>query len=169
MDLKLDEAIFNKTISTPFGSLKITTNRTQLLSITFDNQENHVALGGELPIIMTTVENQLGAYFNKTLVQFSIPMAPKGTEFQHLVWEALKKIEYGKTISYQQLAEQIGNSSKTRAAASATAKNPILIVIPCHRVIGSDGRLTGYSGGIDNKRGLLLHESLLHQKNSLLF
>lgn len=169
MDLKLDEVLFTKSINTPLGSLKITTNKTQLVSIAFNNNDNHLHTGLELPIIMTTVEHQLGAYFNKSLIQFNIPMAPKGTEFQHLVWERLQQIEYGKTISYQQLAEQMGNRSKTRAVASATAKNPILIVIPCHRVIGTDGRLTGYSGGIDNKRELLIHEGFLNHKNSILF
>ena len=91
-------------------------------------------------------------------------MNPEGTEFQKKVWNALVKIPYGKTLSYLEFSKQIGDPKAIRAVANANGKNPIWIVVPCHRVIGSDGSLTGYAGGIDRKKWLLNHESYAKQQ-----
>jgi methylated-DNA-[protein]-cysteine S-methyltransferase len=99
--------------------------------------------------------DQLGAYFAGTLTRFTLPLAPQGSVFQQRVWAGLQDIPYGATESYGELAERIGSPGAARAVGLANGKNPIAIIIPCHRVVGSDGSLTGYGGGIDRKRQLL--------------
>ena len=101
------------------------------------------------------VRRQLDAYFGGTLRRFDIPLAPRGTEFQLAVWEALTHIPYGETITYSDLAIRIGNPAAVRAVGAANGANPIPIVVPCHRVIGADGSLTGFGGGLPAKRALL--------------
>jgi methylated-DNA-[protein]-cysteine S-methyltransferase len=102
-----------------------------------------------------TAADQLDAYFAGTLTCFTLPLAPTGSQFQQRVWAALQDIPYGKTKSYGELAERIGSPGAARAVGLANGKNPIGIVIPCHRVVGSDGNLTGYGGGLDLKKQLL--------------
>ena len=102
--------------------------------------------------------DQLGAYFAGALRRFTLPLALRGSPFQRRVWAALQDIPYGATESYGELAERIGSPGAARAVGLANGKNPIGIVIPCHRVVGSDGNLTGYGGGLDRKRQLLDHE-----------
>lgn len=102
-----------------------------------------------------TAADQLAAYFAGRLTEFTIPLAPAGTPFQRRVWAGLQDIPYGETQSYGQLAGKIGRPSAVRAVGLANGRNPIAVVIPCHRVIGSDGSLTGYGGGLDRKRYLL--------------
>ncbi len=104
------------------------------------------------------VLSQLAAYFQGKLTQFSLETAPEGTDFQRRVWQALAKIPYGTTISYGELAGLIGNPNASRAVGMANAKNPIPIVIPCHRVIGKNGKLVGFGGGLDIKEKLLVLE-----------
>jgi len=99
--------------------------------------------------------SELQEYFGKSRTQFTLPLAPQGTDFQRRVWEALRNIPYGETRSYAQLADAIGNRAAIRAVGLANGRNPISIVVPCHRVIGSDGSLTGYAGGLDRKKLLL--------------
>ncbi len=101
---------------------------------------------------------QLTAYFAGELTDFDLPLAPRGTDFQLRVWAALRTIPYGQTTSYGELAAQLGNPGASRAVGLANGRNPIAIIVPCHRVIGSDGGLTGYGGGLDRKRWLLDHE-----------
>ncbi|MFH8344375.1 methylated-DNA--[protein]-cysteine S-methyltransferase [Streptomyces sp. NPDC018045] len=101
---------------------------------------------------------QLRAYFDGTLTTFDLPLAPRGTPFQRRVWAALCEIPYGGTLSYGQLADRLGRPSAARAVGLANGRNPIGIVIPCHRVIGASGSLTGYGGGLDRKRRLLEFE-----------
>ncbi|MBX2836592.1 MAG: methylated-DNA--[protein]-cysteine S-methyltransferase [Gammaproteobacteria bacterium] len=101
---------------------------------------------------------QLDAYFNAELTEFDLPLKPKGTEFEQSVWKALQAIPYADTVSYGDIAEQIGHPSAARAVGAANGKNPIPIVIPCHRVIGANGKLVGFSGGLENKRWLIAHE-----------
>ena len=101
---------------------------------------------------------QLRAYFRGALQQFDLPLAPRGTPFQQRVWRELLTIPYGETVSYGDLARRLGNPSASRAIGLANGSNPISIVIPCHRVIGSDGKLTGYGGGLRNKEWLLALE-----------
>jgi len=98
---------------------------------------------------------QLAAYFAGQLTEFDLPLAPAGTRFQRTVWAALQQIPYGETWSYGQLASKIGNPAAVRAVGLANGRNPIALVVPCHRVIGADGSLTGYGGGLDRKRYLL--------------
>lgn len=98
---------------------------------------------------------QMKAFFAADLQQFDLPLKPEGTEFQRRVWAALCRIPFGETISYGELARRVGNPAASRAVGLANGSNPIAIIIPCHRVIGSNGKLTGYGGGLENKQWLL--------------
>ena len=108
--------------------------------------------------VLNTLTKELDAYFAGTLHEFTIPLRPKGTPFRTKVWEALQTIPYGETISYKALAERIGNPKAIRAVGGANHNNPISIIIPCHRVIGTNGKLVGYGGGLNVKEFLLEHE-----------
>lgn len=101
---------------------------------------------------------QLDAYFDRSLERFELTLAPQGTPFQQRVWGELRRIPFGTTISYGQLARRVGDPNASRAVGAANGKNPIPIIVPCHRVIGADGSLTGFGGGIDIKHQLLDHE-----------
>jgi len=105
------------------------------------------------------VRRQVNEYCAGERTEFDLELAPSGTEFQHAVWDALLTIPYGETRSYGEIARQIGRPDRARAVGAANGSNPISIIVPCHRVIGSDGSLTGYGGGLDRKRFLLDHES----------
>lgn len=102
---------------------------------------------------------QLEAYFAGQLKQFNLPLAPQGTPFQQRVWQLLQLVPYGRTDSYGNLAKQLGDVKTTRAVGTANGSNPIAIIIPCHRIIGANGSLTGYAGGLDRKQFLLALES----------
>ena len=108
--------------------------------------------------LLQAVADQLAAYFRGELTDFDLPVAPAGTPFQQRVWEALTEIPYGETRSYGQLALAIGNPAASRAVGAANGRNPVSILVPCHRVVGSTGRLTGYAGGLTTKEQLLAHE-----------
>lgn len=105
---------------------------------------------------------QFDEYFSGTRIEFNLPLHAEGTNFQKSVWEKLIEIPFGKTITYLQLAKRLGNVKSIRAAASANGKNPLAIIIPCHRVIGADGKLTGYAGGLLRKQWLLAHEAKIN-------
>jgi len=109
--------------------------------------------------ILARAEIQLREYFSGKRTVFDIPLAPEGTEFRKLVWQQLAKIPYGQTISYGEQARRLGRPSAARAVGAANGKNPIGIIIPCHRVIGATGSLTGFAGGIESKRKLLALEA----------
>ncbi len=109
------------------------------------------------------VTKQFAEYFGGKRTTFNVKLSPKGTEFQKKVWKRLEEIPFGKTCTYQQVANDLGDPKVIRAAASANGKNPISIIIPCHRVIGSDGSLTGYAGGLHRKKWLLEHENPVKQ------
>lgn len=136
----------------PLGKLWIVEKENQLYSILYNDTI-------ECEISKTTlIENtiiQLSQYFNGERKSFDIPVLLEGTEFQKKVWQVLMKIPYGKTVSYADIAEQIGQPKASRAVGSANNKNKIPIIIPCHRVIGKNGKLVGYAGGLDNKEFLL--------------
>lgn len=149
-------------IASPVGNLKITGNKFGLSEIIFLGSEGEIS--GEIPENLKEVVRQLKEYFNKERTGFNLKLQPKGTDFQLKVWKALEEIPYGKTISYADLANRLGNPKVIRATASANGKNPIPIVIPCHRVIGSDGSLTGFSGGLHRKKWLLEHENPVTQQ-----
>jgi len=107
------------------------------------------------------LQRQLEAYFAGTLHTFTVPLDPLGTNFQQRIWEQVQAIPFGTTVSYQQLAETTGNAQAAQAVGSAVGANPIALLIPCHRVIGSDGSLKGYAWGIETKQALLKHEGAL--------
>lgn len=147
------ETIF---IKSPLGITKIVGDEDGISEIS-------VLSDGEVSIKIPKELNesvlQLNEYFEGTRTVFDFKINPKGTEFQQKVWVELFKIPFGKTISYLELAKKLGDPKVIRAAASANGKNPLWIVVPCHRVIGTDGSLTGYAGGLWRKKWLLEHEN----------
>lgn len=145
--------VFTSKYFTEIGWLSICGTEDFITSIDFFDKEPEVSEG--LPELFQLIKNQLDDYFIHRKWNFSVPLQPQGTEFQLKVWTELRKIPFGTTISYQELANRLGNEKVIRAAASANGKNPISILIPCHRVIGKDGSLTGYAGGIFRKKYLL--------------
>lgn len=152
--------IYYNYIDTPSGELEISVDDIGLISVLFVNTNKRNLIKKEThshPLLLET-EKQLNAYFNNTLTTFDLPLSLNGTVFQKRVWAQLITIPFGKTISYLELAKLLGDEKCIRAAASANGKNPISIIIPCHRVIGSNGTLVGYSGNIERKIFLLNHE-----------
>jgi methylated-DNA-[protein]-cysteine S-methyltransferase len=145
-------------IQTPVGVLEIKGDVEGLSAVLFNDSET-VVISEKIPKELKDGVNQLQEYFEGKREEFSLRLAPKGTDFQKRVWEQLQEIPYGKTTSYQQMANQLGDPKVIRAAASANGKNPISIIIPCHRVIGNDGSLTGYAGGLHRKKWLLEFEN----------
>jgi len=149
-------------INTPLGIAKITGGAQGLSSITILNSTEPLT-----DIIPETLEDavyQLNEYFDGERKVFQLELNPEGTEFQKKVWSQLQQIPYGKTTSYLDLAKSIGDVKAIRAAASANSRNPLWIVVPCHRVIGIDGSLTGYAGGLHRKQWLIDHESPYKQQ-----
>jgi methylated-DNA-[protein]-cysteine S-methyltransferase len=144
-----------RTIDNPLGPMLATAEDGSLIALAFDaptdNQHDH---HDDCPLL-DTVETQLLAYFAGQLDRFEFPLAPRGTAFQRQVWAALQTIPRGETRSYASIAKQIGNPSAIRAVGAANGANPIAIIIPCHRVIASNGTLHGYAGGLERKRMLL--------------
>ncbi len=136
----------------PFGMLKLSSNGQELTELSFGT--NLVASDETCDILKQTTK-QLDEYFAGMRTQFEIPLSLAGTDFQVKVWKALLTIPFGETRSYSDLAMQIGNSKATRAVGMANNKNKIAIIIPCHRVIGKNGKLVGYAGGLDFKQKLL--------------
>lgn len=148
-------------LPSPIGSLLLVAHSAGLCQITFPQNGGPAApQPGWREEASAFVEpiRQLHAYFAGDLETFDLPLSPRGTPFQQRVWQELCKIPYGETISYGQLARRIGNPNASRAVGLANACNPIPIVIPCHRVIGSNGKLTGYGGGLPIKEKLLALE-----------
>ncbi|TVZ52563.1 methylated-DNA--[protein]-cysteine S-methyltransferase [Dokdonia sp. Hel_I_53] len=144
-------------INTPIGLLELKGTSEGLVSVVFLNEE--AVTSTTIPEVLVVAVTQLQEYFKRKRKDFTIPLSIAGTSFQQKVWNELCTIPYGKTASYLQIAKQIGDPKVIRAAASANGKNPISIIIPCHRIIGSDGSLTGYAGGLHRKKWLLEHES----------
>ncbi|KJD36813.1 cysteine methyltransferase [Tamlana sedimentorum] len=144
-------------INSPIGFTKISGNENGIQSITVLNSKE--SLTDIIPIILEDCVIQLKEYFDGSRKNFSLKLNPKGTDFQKQVWKLLEQIPCGKTLSYLELSKQLGDIKAIRAVANANSKNPLWIVVPCHRVIGSDGSLTGYAGGLHRKQWLLNHES----------
>lgn len=145
-------------VQTPVGFLEINGNSEGLSAVIFKDVET-IEVSQKIPEELRDAVDQLQEYFKGKRKEFSLKLSPEGTDFQKRVWKQLQEIPFGKTTSYQQMANQLGDPKVIRAAASANGKNPISIIIPCHRVIGSDGSLTGYAGGLHRKKWLLEHES----------
>ena len=150
------------TMESPVGKLLLVSDGRSLRSVNFESSKRAVPVQSDWKednAPFTEAIRQLRAYFTGELREFDLPLAPEGTEFQMRVWNRLRAIPYGVTISYAQLAQEIGNPKAVRAVGLANGCNPIPIIIPCHRVIGSDGSLTGFGGGLPNKKKLLALES----------
>ncbi|MEL0455208.1 methylated-DNA--[protein]-cysteine S-methyltransferase [Flavobacteriaceae bacterium SZ-1-7] len=144
-------------IKTPLGFTKIIGDEDGITSVSVLNSEEKVT--DIIPPELEECVIQLQEYFEGVRKQFSLKLNPEGTDFQKKVWKKLEQIPYGKTISYLNLSKQLGDVNAIRAVANANGKNPLWIIVPCHRVIGSDGSLTGYAGGLHRKQWLLDHES----------
>jgi len=149
-------------IQTPLGIAKISgdENGISIISIL---TEGEITL--KIPKILKEATQQLQEYLDGKRTQFTFKLNPNGTEFQQKVWQALLEIPYGKTCSYMDLSKKLGDVKAIRAVASANGKNPLWIVVPCHRVIGTDGSLTGYAGGLWRKKWLLEHENPTTQQS----
>ncbi len=151
----------------PVGWLEIKISERYLLGISFVYECKESSR--HLPITARMCIDQITEYFDGKRKDFEVPIFPSGSTFQIRVWDELMKIPFGETISYLELAKRIGDEKSIRAAGHASGLNPIAIIIPCHRVIGSDGSLTGYSGGLKNKQLLLDHEAKVAGKYTKLF
>jgi methylated-DNA-[protein]-cysteine S-methyltransferase len=148
-------------VRTPIGVLELKGCKNGLAAATFIDQD--IAISKAIPKVLENAVSQLAEYLTNKRTSFDITLNPQGTDFQKKVWNKLAQIPFGKTLSYMDMAKQLGDPKVIRAAASANGKNPIAIIIPCHRVIGSDGSLTGYAGGLHRKKWLLEHESPITQ------
>ena len=133
-----------------------------LASISILDQEQSLDI---IPEILEEAVYQFNEYFEGTRKTFDLILNPQGTDFQKKVWDALLKIPYGKTVSYLELSKTLGDVKAIRAVAAANGKNPLWIIVPCHRVIGSNGDLTGYAGGLHRKKWLIEHESPVKQQS----
>ena len=142
---------------TPIGTAKIVGDTNGIISVTV--QDDSIETSKKIPINLQDCVTQLGEYFNGTRTDFKLKLNPQGTDFQKRVWTELLNVPFGKTRNYLQQSKKLGDAKAIRAVASANGKNPIWIIIPCHRIIGSDGSLTGYAGGLWRKKWLLEHES----------
>ncbi|PTX64203.1 methylated-DNA-[protein]-cysteine S-methyltransferase [Kordia periserrulae] len=152
-------------IQTPLGIAKVVSDNVGIQEISVLNEEFEIDNSDAIPVVLKNCIAQLEEYFNGKRTEFDVPLAPKGTEFQQKVWSELRNIPYGKTCSYLDLSKKLGDVKAIRAVAAANGKNPLWIVIPCHRVIGSDGSLTGYAGGLWRKKWLLNHENPVKQQS----
>ena len=151
------------TVNTPLGVAKIIGDEYGIASVVVLNSNEMVS--NVIPDQLQDCVYQLLEYFQGDRKTFSLKLNPEGTEFQKRVWDELLTIPYGKTMSYLNLSKQLGDVKAIRAIASANGKNPLWIIVPCHRVIGSDGSLTGYAGGLHRKQWLLEHESPYKQQS----
>ena len=158
-----DKKILYLYTDSPLGKLLIARNDVGLIGIWFEGQkyeatpESHWQEQTNDPLL-TKAAQQLQQYFNNEIKDFKLKFALKGTEFQQSVWQELLNIPHGETITYGELAGRLGKPSAVRAAAAAVGRNPASVVVPCHRVIGANGSLTGYAGGLERKQKLLLLE-----------
>jgi len=158
----MDSQTFFTTLNSPVGALFLTSNGDAITGLFMEKHK-----GGPKPIgdwrrdddLFREAADQLRAYFAGELTEFDLHLATGGAQFQQRVWAELLKIPYGSTTSYGELAQRIGNPKASRAVGAANGSNPISIIIPCHRVIGSNGNLTGYGGGIERKKFLLEFEA----------
>ncbi|MBT8384403.1 MAG: methylated-DNA--[protein]-cysteine S-methyltransferase [Bacteroidia bacterium] len=158
--MEFDKVTYYKT---PIGTARIVGDDDGISSITVLDSEGENST--KIPQCLEDCVRQLDEYFQNKRKVFNLKLNPKGTDFQKDVWRSLQQIPYGETKTYLKQSEEMGDPKAIRAIAAANGKNPLWIVIPCHRVIGSDGSLTGYSGGIWRKRWLLEHENPPEQQS----
>ncbi|MEE4376802.1 MAG: methylated-DNA--[protein]-cysteine S-methyltransferase [Candidatus Competibacteraceae bacterium] len=151
---------FYHSIECPLGTLILTTDGEALTGVYFEGQRHFVGIQPdwqktENNPILNAVSQQLDEYFSKQRAVFYVPLSAQGTEFQQAVWRALQAVNFGERLSYSGLAEKVGRPNAVRAVAAAVGRNPISVVIPCHRIIGKNNSLTGYAGGLARKAALL--------------
>ncbi|WP_316821436.1 methylated-DNA--[protein]-cysteine S-methyltransferase [Pedobacter gandavensis] len=158
--------IFSSILQSPIGPLYIYASETALISITFKATQSKILSENQ---ISKQAAIQLNDYFEGKLTRFSLPLEQSGTEFQQGVWTALQNIEYGDTCSYLEFSKQQNNVLAIRAIAAANGKNKLAIVVPCHRVIGSNGKLVGYAEELWRKKWLLDHEKSVSKKGQMTF
>ena len=150
-------------LKTPLGTAVISGDENGISSISIFDDEREIP--SIIPDELQEAYQQLQDYFNEKRIDFTFKLNPSGTEFQKKVWLGLLEIPFGKTMSYQELSVKLGDVKAIRAVASANGKNPLWVVVPCHRVIGTDGSLTGYAGGLWRKKWLLDHENPVKQQS----
>ena len=156
--------LFYKRIKSPVGELKLVASAKALVAVLWEPERrnrvklNTPKLAPEQPILIET-ERQLSEYFAGKRTQFDLPLETDGSEFQKKVWRALRQIPFGRTQSYLNLAKAVGSPKASRAVGAANAKNPLSIIVPCHRVVGANGSLTGFAGGLNAKATLLAFEA----------
>jgi methylated-DNA-[protein]-cysteine S-methyltransferase len=156
--------LFYKEIESPVGKLKLVASSNALVAVLWERERPNrvkldtMTLDPQHPILLET-ERQLAEYFSGERIQFDLPLQPDGSEFQKKVWQALREIPFGQTRSYLDLAKALGSSKAARAIGAANGKNPLSIIVPCHRVVGADGSLTGFAGGVETKAALLALEN----------
>ena len=152
-------------MDSPIGVLMLGSDEWHLKSISFDADE----MGDEsyAPDILMIAQKQLEEYFSGSRQIFDLAINPEGTEFQKSVWEKVAGVSFGTTKSYVEIAREVKSENSSRAVGMANGKNPIPIIIPCHRIIGHNGKLTGYAGGLERKKWLLLHEQQYALNNRL--
>ncbi len=149
--------------ASPYGEMLIRTNGSALTGLYFIGQryfppdQKEWQRDGSGDVVQQT-QQELDEYFAGKRTDFAVPLAPQGSDFQQRVWKAISAVRCGETLSYAMLAERSGFPGYARAAGTATGRNPISIIVPCHRIVGSNGKLTGYAGGLDKKEALLAHE-----------
>ena len=144
----------------PVGWLQLVATENAISEVSFVSEAGE-SVGSSA--VLDLCQQQLEGYFDGTLTKFSVPLRLEGTPFQKRVWEALQTIPFGATWSYSELAQRVGNAKACRAVGGANHRNPIAILVPCHRVVGASGALTGYAGGLERKQSLLAHEQRTQQ------
>jgi methylated-DNA-[protein]-cysteine S-methyltransferase len=156
--------LFYKEIESPVGKLKLVASAKALVAVLWEQERPDrvklpaLKLDAQQPILLEA-ERQLSEYFSGTRTEFELPLELNGSEFQKRVWRALREIPFGQTTSYLDLAKAVGSARAVRAIGAANGKNPLSIIVPCHRVVGATGSLTGFAGGLDVKAKLLALEA----------
>lgn len=153
---------FKSFFNSPIGVLILTSDTHAIRALQFGSEDKLTDFKiGDSPAVLQQAHHQLRQYFLNERRSFSLPLDPSGTDFQQKVWNEIQKIPYGKTTTYSDLSIRLGKPAAVRAIGRANGQNPIPLIIPCHRIIGSNQKLTGYSGGIARKQWLLRHEGAL--------
>ena len=158
------DALVRKTIASPVGPILLVASPQGLSAVLFQGQRQNASFDAvpERPLdVLEQAARELGEYFEGKRTAFDTPLAPEGTAFQKAVWAELRAIPFGERASYGVVAAKLGKPRAVRAVGGANAKNPIAIMVPCHRVVGADDTLTGYAGGLETKAWLLAHERAL--------
>ena len=160
-------------IDSPIGTLTLVADDEVLTEVRFPNGADPQIEDSDIEMVdaadhavLRQAADELGEYFAGTRVDFDVPLDPRGTAFQLAAWHALRTIPYGETVSYGEQAKRLGDAGKARAVGAANGRNPLPIIVPCHRVVGSNGHLTGFGGGIETKAWLLDHEQNVRNREA---